>query len=174
MILKKIHISIISVSFNEDLWFASWLTHTFKIQHWGHTFKPSWKNVWIHPDIFQHFPSWKTVITRLQELFVKGDAVKFLWKKSKNRSFISPQMHPIYLFYTIMGSIVPAGRPRAMIPMPRNPNGWRAMQVTNLERYWCLVWPHPNTSLFAKEASSFFPCLLNFHGHVNSTVIVAT
>lgn len=32
---------------------------------------------------FQHFPSWKTVITHLQELVVKGDAVKFLLKKVK-------------------------------------------------------------------------------------------
>lgn len=48
-------------------------------------------------------------------LFVRADAVKFLLKRSKNWNFISPQMLSIYLyiylFYTTMGSIVPAGSP---------------------------------------------------------------
>lgn len=44
-------------------------------------------------------------------LFVKADAVKFLLKSLKNWKFISPQMLSMYLFYSTVGSIVPAGSP---------------------------------------------------------------
>lgn len=111
VISRKIHISTVSVSFNKDLWFAGWFTHTFKNLTLKSTFKQQGKNAWTHPHISQHFLSWKTGITHLQELLAKADAVKFHLKRSKNKNFISPQVLSIYLFYLTVGSIVPAGSP---------------------------------------------------------------
>lgn len=125
---------------------------------------------------FSTFPLWQTVITHLQELLVRGDAVKFLFKKSKNRHFFPDAVHVFVLYYNGIH-----GACRQTLSNDRNPKEAqqlkREMQIINPERYWCLVWPYPNTSFLAPEVPSFFPCLMNLlgsHGHINSTVITAT